>query len=364
MAIPSWLLDVTRAAQYLTQLSLESAAQASLILRSGKLWAYAGEISQPAVEELVKLISQYIAGGDGGDLARFVHLDAVPGDYMLYATRLIDGMMLVVVYNVETPFSKIRSQASKLARALADRPPETVQPGTRTVKQPDVTTQVELPNADIPPLFDNVPPPTAARQQNRSVPQVSAKQQTGLGEQQGHKQQGQLEDTQSSRKSETISSPYGSVFTPVVEERSSMGQQADQPADLRYPVVYSLYLACTLVPRIPTHTINPPLSTLLIEWVKKLCLAFGWRLEQISIGEEFLSWVVSLSPSTSPGFHIRAIRHRTSKSIFEAYPNLERDNPSGDFWALGYMISSRSDLPNSDTIDAFIRQTRRQQGEA
>lgn len=363
MAIPSWLLDVTRAAQYLTQLSLESAAQASLILRNGKLWAYAGEIPQPAVEELVKLISQYLAGGDGGDLARFVHLDAVPGDYMMYATRLIDGMMLVVVYNVETPFSKIRSQASKLARALADRPPETVQPGIRAVKQPEAAAQVELPNAGMPPLFDNVPPPTAGWMQNRSALQASTKQQPGPAEQ-DRKQPGPLEDTQAGRKSETISNPYGSVFSPVVEVKASMGQQADQPADLRSPVLYSLYLACTLVPRIPTHNINPPLSTMLIEWVKKLCLAFGWRLEQISIGEEFLSWVVSLPPSTSPAVHIRVIRHRTSKSIFEAYPNLERENPSGDFWAPGYMISSRSDLPNSDTIDAFIRQTRHQQGEA
>lgn len=129
-----------------------------------------------------------------------------------------------------------------------------------------------------------------------------------------------------------------------------------------YPVIYSLYLSCTLVSRIPAHTINGPLSTLLIDWVKNLCLAFGWRLEQISLGEEFLSWVVSLPPGTSPAAHLKTIRQKTSRSIFETFPYLERENPSGDFWAPGYMISSSPDLPNSDTIDAFIRQTRCQQG--
>jgi DNA-binding NtrC family response regulator len=44
-ALP-WLQDVSRAAQHLTRLTLESSAQAALITRGDNLWAYAGQLSE------------------------------------------------------------------------------------------------------------------------------------------------------------------------------------------------------------------------------------------------------------------------------------------------------------------------------
>jgi DNA-binding response OmpR family regulator len=39
-----WLKDVSKAAQHLTRLTLESSAQAALITRQNELWAYAGQL--------------------------------------------------------------------------------------------------------------------------------------------------------------------------------------------------------------------------------------------------------------------------------------------------------------------------------
>ena len=47
-----WLRDVSKAAQHLTRLTLESSAQAALITRDKELWAYAGQLSQNAANEL------------------------------------------------------------------------------------------------------------------------------------------------------------------------------------------------------------------------------------------------------------------------------------------------------------------------
>ena len=137
---PAWLQDVARAAQHLTRLSLETAALAALIIRDGKLWAYAGQLSQPAAQELAQTVAHYWERGNGSDLARFIHLDATDGDYMLYATAVSGDMALAMVFDIEMPFSKIRSQASHLARSLAS-PPGSVPPQPGRTSSPAAPPQ-------------------------------------------------------------------------------------------------------------------------------------------------------------------------------------------------------------------------------
>jgi hypothetical protein len=119
---PEWLQDVDRAAQHLTLLSLESAAQAALITRNVNLWAYAGQLSRPAAEELAQSVWHYWAHDGGSDLARFIRLEVNNGEYMLYATGLGGEYVLALAFETELPFSEIRSQAGDLARRLANPP--------------------------------------------------------------------------------------------------------------------------------------------------------------------------------------------------------------------------------------------------
>jgi hypothetical protein len=71
-----WLSDVTKAAQHLTRLTLESSAQAALITRRHNLWAYAGQLSQDAAKELATTVTRHWDGQKGSDLLRFVRLEA------------------------------------------------------------------------------------------------------------------------------------------------------------------------------------------------------------------------------------------------------------------------------------------------
>src|SRR5215213_4925715 len=117
-ALP-WLQDVTRAAQHLTRLTLESSAQAALITRGDNLWAYAGQLSQGAAKELAVAVTRHWDGQKGSDLLRFVRLEATKAEHMLYATRLADDVVLALVFDAETPFSTIRTQAGQLAQSLS-----------------------------------------------------------------------------------------------------------------------------------------------------------------------------------------------------------------------------------------------------
>jgi hypothetical protein len=59
---------------------------------------------------------------------------------------------------------------------------------------------------------------------------------------------------------------------------------------------------------------------------------------------------------------MRTLRQQTSARTFADFSALMRDNPSGDFWAPGYLIMSSGQLPPESLIKDFIQQTRRRQG--
>lgn len=299
---PAWLADLSVAAQHLAQLSLESASQAALVTRRGEVWAYAGQLPQAAAQELAAALSQDSTEGDA-DLARFVHLDATKGDYMLYATALGDDYKLALVFDAQMPFSKMRAQVDKLASAMATAPA----------------------------VVEAVPAEVEVRAEVRSA------------------------------KANPV--PAGNDTAPALPDgpsapaRPLRGTAALQPAaslggDLRYAYV--------LIPRLPTHRLEGDLAEKLAAWLPQLCLAFAWRLEHLSIQPNFVQWMVSIPPDASPDSVAHTLDAHLSERIFAEFPTLQRDNPSGHFFAPGFFVSTS--LPEADEVSDYIHQTRNRQG--
>ncbi len=355
---PAWLQDVARAAQHLTRLSLETAALAALIIRDGKLWAYAGQLSQPAAQELAQTVAHYWERGNGSDLARFVHLNATDGDYMLYATAVSVDMALAMVFDIEMPFSKIRSQASRLARSLASPPgSEPVKPTEIATPPPvppraeqDVPEEGQLDLANLTPLFEDVPPATPAN----LPPALPAEAPPSAG----RSTLVHPEPFHSTRPSapQPVESHTASNLNPAPEEAAQDGLE---PASL---AICNLNYACLMIPRMPLHLVEGDLARCLSEWVPQLSLAYGWRLDQLAIFPDYVSWVVNVPPTVSPSYLMRIFRQQTSARIFAHFPILGQDNPSSDFWAPGYLIMSSSQLPPDALVQNYITQTRQRQG--
>ena len=165
----TWLQDVTKAAQHLTRLTLESSAQAALITRNNTLWAYAGQLSQNAAKELAVTVTRHWDGQKGSDLLRFVRLEATKAEHMLYATRLAEEVVLALVFDAETPFSTIRMQAGQLVNRLStpgtveamehppvqqNQPPAEVEAST---SYDDGDNDLDIPN--ISDILNDVPSP-------------------------------------------------------------------------------------------------------------------------------------------------------------------------------------------------------------
>ncbi|MFM8427564.1 MAG: transposase [Chloroflexota bacterium] len=404
-----WLSDPNKAAQHLTRLTLESSAQAALITKKNDLWAYAGGLSQNAAKEVAQTVTRNWDGQKGSDLLRFIRLESTKAEHMLYATRLTSDAVLALVFDAETPFSTIRSQASQLlndfgteksepkhqpavsyatneeednddgvnippiSNILADIPTPNPEPPTtrdfnlpRKKQQPQEAfdpnqTRVSdaLSNASV---FSRDPSPAIRRD---SAPQPMAQTQKSEPH---HEMQTAFDQVQVTSPSQPKARPETPISKPRPGEIDATRESPSTEAARKLiaePIsagLYHLTYACLLVPRFSSHYLTGDLSDQLGEWLPNICIAFGWRLEFLAVRPEYLQWVVNVQPNTSPGHLMRIMRQQTSEKIFTDFPRHRKENPSGDFWAPGYLIMGGSQPHPPQLVRDYIRQTRQRQG--
>jgi REP element-mobilizing transposase RayT/CheY-like chemotaxis protein len=423
-----WLNDVSKAAQHLTRLTLESSAQAALITREKELWAYAGQLSQNAANELAATVSRHWDGQKGNDLLRFVRLESTRAEHMLYATSMSADVILALVFDAETPFSTIRSQANSLARSLAIAKTGPVQAAERVSIPQGEQLQDEseaahidetgemLEYPSIAEILDEIPPPIPPRRTDVDIPQAKDTSPNGSDPELDMELDPSAAATRpstplpkkSTRRLSQESSPaihlndmmladqsierqtpmpdFSDELAATMPSKSQRRRPATpirQPApgeldetrphsitevagrmivESASPAMAQLNYACLLVPRFTIHYLTGDLADSMSKWMPEICIAFGWRLEFLAVRPEYLQWVVNVTPNTSPGYLMRILRQQTSEKIFREFPRLKRDNPSGDFWAPGYLIMGGLQPHPPQLVKDYIKQTRQRQG--
>jgi len=395
-----WLQDVTKAAQHLTRLTLESSAQAALITRKENLWAYAGQLSQSAAKELGVTVTRHWDGQKGSDLLRFVRLEATKAEHMLYATRLAADVVLALVFDAETPFSTIRMQAGQLVTRLstestaevAEKPAVGPSPATAADDRPtqyvedeDGDSNLEIPN--ITDIINDVPPPIPSKDMiplandeewstrpSPSRPRIDFSRESSphvrvddllIANQNEQTVEHAVQGFDATMPSQSRPRPLTPVRTGELDETRPhsitevAGRVMMEPIS---PGLYNLTYACLLVPRFSSHYLVGDLSDHLNDWVPSICIAFGWRLEHLAVRPEYVQWVVNVPPSTSPGYLMRIMRIQTSEKIFAEFTRMKKENPSGDFWAPGYLIMGGTQPHPAQLVKDYIKQTRERQG--
>ena len=389
---PAWLQDVNRVAQHLTRLSLESAAPAALITRGSQLWAYAGQLPQLAADELAHFVGRNWMRSDS-DLAQFVRLETTGDEYMLYATTLGEDYVLALAFETETSFMEMRSQAGSLARQLSS-PPQDEQdslddgPVSEAPPVPDEEDVPELPSDWMPREWQ----PAERGEQGAqdfldellSTIDLPAPEAEAAVESVAESQPTEVAVEEKPRQDEAPA-PQAEASTPIAPEAPVEGTP-EQLAETRptqvkekLPVqtafsvdqfalksdsatLHNLTYACVLIPRLPQHHLVGRIAARLAEWMRQFSLAFGWRLEHISVRPAYLHWIALVPPTASPGVMVDHVQRETSARIFAEYPRLERENPSGEFWVSDYLVVNGQDAFSHDMVEEFIRHVRSRQG--
>jgi DNA-binding NarL/FixJ family response regulator len=113
---------IAQLALNLTQFSLESSSEASVLTRGGEIVAFAGHLSPEEMTELRQGIGDDWDANEEGARIRFITLPGSGKDYMLYSIRTEADLTLSMVFAGTTPLRVIRQQGQRLIDALASMP--------------------------------------------------------------------------------------------------------------------------------------------------------------------------------------------------------------------------------------------------
>ena len=211
------------------------------------------------------------------------------------------------------------------------------------------------PESDLPPLFDDIPSPDPVFQDLSSIGWIK--------EENGEPAQADL--TELIEPGSPNPQTRGSSNQPAAEKLNfPYPAQAQASFDALTGVISNLAYTAVLIPRLPHHVLDAGMAAQLERWLPQLSLAFGWNLESVEIDPGYMQWVVRLSPEVAPARMVESIRQHTSQRIFTAFTNLAQENPSGDFWAPGFVITSGAGALPAETLRDFITQVRQRQTSA
>jgi DNA-binding NarL/FixJ family response regulator len=234
----------------LTQLTVDSTAQATVLTRSGELLASAGQLAQTAINGVVASINQAWQGAsdDGNALIRFIHVPGA-GDYLLYSTRTVERMTLSMLFPAETPLRIIRQQARNLLKALESVPE----------------------------------PPAEQAEAARTLPSRP----TGLRAPEG----------------------LHAAIEAASAQPTAEAVPAAPPAPPRAEGPYAAY-SFVWLPR--ADMISPETSGILLEWVNTIAAAHAWQVQGYEIQPTYVSLQVSIPANETPTATVEILMRETA----------------------------------------------------
>lgn len=129
---------IAQIALSLTQVSLELAAEATLLTSDEQIIAFAGHLAQADVEELRATVADDFTANSNEARIRFVTLPSSGKDYMLYSRKTVNDLTLTMIFSGTTALRDIRRQGRRLQEALESVPE--VQMPEQTESLPEVAT--------------------------------------------------------------------------------------------------------------------------------------------------------------------------------------------------------------------------------
>lgn len=290
--------QLAQIAVQLTQFSLESSAQATLLARPGELLAQAGELAAPAMERLFQVVDSawHTSPPESGALVRYIRLPEM-GEFLLYSTYVMDDLILSMAFHANTSMRMMRRQAQRLSESLAFVPEGDESEAAST-----------LPNRPT-----DLRPPAGLR--------------------------------------EAVHEPE------FIEEAEDFIEEAEEP--VRPPRPEGPYAAytCLWLPRDPGLEMVGSFADELYYWIGDIAEENAWDIDSLDVRSDYVMVSLHVPHKTLPDSVIDHLMDETTRRCAEYYPDRVRE----PLWADGYYVVTPPRTLTEREIARFITYQRQAQ---
>jgi CheY-like chemotaxis protein/REP element-mobilizing transposase RayT len=366
ISIPPWLKEPASVEEYMATLKQEHSAYATLLSIGNTPWTYSEQLTENQALGIVRLLSEHDEGlRSKKALIRYIRLSGTGNDFLLYATPVIGDINLSMIFGMDTPFSVARRQTLRISRLLVEQDPRKTQ---QVEEKPIIDKLVSVSQTDDEPLRPSEWLPGPKISPKEPEPTVTQTPPAVAEEPEVEKVMAPSIATPpevTSLPNDWLpKEPKPSSHLPFLEQETPQPEKVIElePINLvQQEPKYHLPFTAILLPRFPHHRLTGSLADQLENWLKDLCVAWGWRVDHIDLRSEFLRFTISLSPDVAPAQAVQNLAKNLSGKILDAFPNLKDDLPSGQFWTKSYLLTAGSDV-GKDRLALFIETTRKEQG--
>jgi REP element-mobilizing transposase RayT/DNA-binding NarL/FixJ family response regulator len=316
-------IDVDRAAQYLTTLTLESAANAAMLIDKNHqtLIASAGHLDQSEVAVLLRSVSAHWAKTASGAQVQIV------GEQLLYSTLVTSDVIMAMVFQAQTPLSMIRKQAKHAAGILKSSSKEEA----RTIPQ---TVEREAPRLKTPPAHD-APSTSASLDPFPLFPKVPLPP--------------SIESPDSLPSFPEVPLPPSPESLPNLK-RTAHG-------------LYAMAYTFLIVPRLAFNELKGDLRDHLHAALRQIASSYDWQVTALDVQPHYVEISLSCPPTDAPDYVIRSLMRDSSERVLNDFPRIARDHGRhpGIFWSHNYWATSAQKFSRGD-IEKLLEYQRKEHG--
>ncbi len=309
----------------LTQHTLESSAQATLLMRHESVIASAGGLSDNDITALVEMMDYETVMSGGKIKIKFVSLPESGINFMAVAAPTVDDMVLVMIFTENMHLRGIRQQAKTLTDALLASYQEAEAPADQA---------------------DDLAYETPAPDPSEQVLAV-----THEPDDTGHGITG------------TMASEGGDGPALATQAEDAQGgtddeREAAESEPLLDPATLVKY-ACAWILSDPEAELDDDLVDALTVWLDTIITSHHWLPEQIDVQPDYISVVISVAPGETPSQVVETLMDETARRVLAARPELGANgDPAGEpyttLWADAYYVVAPGRPLTNEELSNFI----------
>lgn len=313
--VPTDTSPTAKLALTLTQASLELSADATMLLKAGRLVAHAGNLPDLDITQIRQLLAE--DGDAQPDEARlkFITIPISGQEYMVYSRLAAGGYTLAMVFGGAIPLRAMRKQSDRLVGALQSVPE--IPENTHSVL--DELQEREIEQLEI-----------VAAQWESSIAELS-----------------------------DVALDDSDPFTPIPIHLEPLALPSvievfQQPAipELPYPVYTGTPTPFTYLWRLahPNRALSPQLRDLLGRELERQLTEMGMVITSLAVQENYIYLLAKTPSETPPHVVMNDLKARSAWIIH----HVDRQFSLDDVWAEGYCVLAPGREMQKSEIDQFI----------
>jgi CheY-like chemotaxis protein len=337
LEVPEWLMDPFKANKILARMISQTDAQEVLVFQNDHLWSFAGNLPEKSIHDIDQYVMKQWEKQGKDDFIGYPILTHESTKQVLYATNILLGVILAVVFDIKIPITKLRNQTKSLASML---------------RQPELAVSDFINPGDKNSL--KLVPANTGVDTRLALPSIknSKQAETNLTNK-------RFDDQNSLENKKIMVELPNSILMKRNENYSSTASDKNENIVFKSVTtnLFSLSYTFLITPRNISQQYYPFKDQDLSDWLSEINIGRGGNIDQIEVKREYVSWTANVSPFISLADYIDIVRHELSNKIFEKLPHLWKEYPTGDFWAPGYIIRGGHEKIPSKLISDYLMKT-------